>query len=131
MVRRICRCLILWFLASGRRVTLKEALEKAKSNLPQGEVSAFGLSNVLMFLNGLLRYKHPDFTSEMLDDIERFLDGLNEHSFQIPEKLAAIPTARLLQPSAKAKQGNGSGIVPVDETEKSVVPSDDPLGSQN
>lgn len=77
---------------------LKDALENAKSKLPQGEISVFGLSNVLMLLNGLLRYRHSDFTNETLDDIERFVDGLNEHSFQIPEKLAAIRTARLLQP---------------------------------
>jgi hypothetical protein len=82
---------VLWKI--GR---LKDALEKAKANLPQGEIKVFGLSNALMLLNGLLRYRHPDFTNEMLDDIERFLVGLNEHPFQIPEKLAAIRTARLM-----------------------------------
>jgi hypothetical protein len=81
---------VLWKI--GR---LKDALEKAKSDLPQGEIKVFGLSNALMLLNGLLRYRHPDFTNEMLDDIERFLVGLNEHPFQIPEKLAAIRTTRL------------------------------------
>jgi hypothetical protein len=86
---------------------LKDALEKAKLTLPQGEISVFGLSNVLMLLNGLLRYRHPDFTSEMLDEVERFLDGLNEHSFQIPEKLAAIRTARLLQKNAGNNQSGG------------------------
>jgi len=86
--------IVLVLLKIGR---LKEALERAKSNLPQGEISVFGLSNALMLLNGMLRYRHPDFTNEMLDEIEKFLDGLNEHSFQIPEKLAAIRTARLLQ----------------------------------
>jgi hypothetical protein len=96
--------LVLWRI--GR---LKEALEKAKSNLPQGEISVFGLSNVLMLLNGLLRYRHRDFTNEMVDDVERFLDGLNEYAFQIPEKLAAIRTARLLQPSDKADQVHASG----------------------
>lgn len=75
---------------------LKDALEKAKANLPQGEIKVFGISNALMLLNGLLRYRHPDFTNEMLDDIERFLVGLKEHPFQIPEKLAAIRTARLM-----------------------------------
>jgi len=75
---------------------LKTALEKAKATLPQGEIRVFGLSNALMLLNGLLRYRHPDFTNEMLDDIERFLVGLKEHPFQIPEKLAAIRTARLM-----------------------------------
>src|SRR6266576_1250280 len=54
------------------------------------------LKDALMLLNGLLRYRHPDFTNEMLDDIERFLVGLKEHPFQIPEKLAAIRTARLM-----------------------------------
>ncbi|HXM92817.1 MAG TPA: hypothetical protein VOA64_00960 [Candidatus Dormibacteraeota bacterium] len=82
---------VLWKI--GR---LKDALEKAKANLPQGEIKVFGLSNALMLLNGLLRYRHPDFANEMLDDIERFLVGLNEHPFQIPEKLAAIRTARLM-----------------------------------
>ncbi len=82
---------VLWKI--GR---LKDALEKAKANLPQGEITVFGLSNALMLLNGLLRYRHPDFTNEMLDDIERFLVGLKEHPFQIPEKLAAIRTARLM-----------------------------------
>ncbi len=64
-------------------------------------------NNVLMLLDGLLRYRHPDFTNEVLDDVERFLDGLNEHPFQIPEKLAAIRTSRLLQQSDKASQVNG------------------------
>jgi hypothetical protein len=85
--------LVLWRI--GR---LREALEAAKSKLPQGEIGVFGLSNVPMLLNGLLRNRYPEFTNEMLDDIERFLDGLNEHPFQIPEKLAAIRTARLLRP---------------------------------
>jgi hypothetical protein len=84
--------IVLALLKIGR---LKDALQKAKANLPQGEISVFGLSNVLMLINGMLRYRHPEFTSEMLDEIERFLDGLNEHSFQIPEKIAAIRTARL------------------------------------
>lgn len=87
--------IVLALMKIGR---LKDALENAKSKLPQGDISVFGLSNVLMLLNGLLRYRYPDFTNGMLDEIERFLDGLNEHSFQIPEKLAAIRTARLRQP---------------------------------
>ncbi len=75
---------------------LSAALEKAKAELPQGEIKVFGLSNTLMMLNGLLRYRHPDFTTGMLDDIEKFVHGLQEHPFQIPEKIAAIRAARLL-----------------------------------
>jgi hypothetical protein len=74
---------------------LREALERAKAKLPQGEMNAFGLSNTLMLLNGLLRYRYPDFSNELLDEIEKFLKGMNEHAFQIPEKIAAIRTMRL------------------------------------
>ena len=80
---------------------LHEALGRAKTELPQGEIRVFGLSNTLMLLNGLLRYRHPDFTNEMLDDIEKFVVGLKEHPFQIPEKIAAIRTARLIGPQAR------------------------------
>ena len=81
---------VLWKV--GR---LPEALERAKAKLPQGEMKAFGLSNTLMLLNGLLRYRYIDFPNEMLDEIEKFLNGMNEHSFQIPEKIAAIRAMRL------------------------------------
>jgi hypothetical protein len=84
------------FCALWKTGKLREALEKAKAELPQGEIKMFGLSNTLMLLNGLLRYRYPDFTNQMLDDIERFLVGLKEHPFQIPEKIAAIRTARLI-----------------------------------
>ena len=33
-----------------------------------------------------------------VDEIEKFVVGLNEHPFQIPEKIAAIRTARLIGP---------------------------------
>ncbi len=74
---------------------LSEALEKAKRDLPAGETRVFGLSNILMLLNGLLRYRYPDFSSPMLDDIERTIHGLNEHPFLIPPKIAAIRASRL------------------------------------
>jgi hypothetical protein len=82
---------VLWKIGK-----LREALEKAKAELPQGEINVFGLSNTLMLFNGLLRYRYPDFTNDMLDEIEKFLNGLNEHPFQIPEKIAVIRTARLM-----------------------------------
>jgi hypothetical protein len=76
---------------------LPGALKRARAKLPEGEMKAFGLSNTLMLLNGLLRYRYPDFPNEILDEIERFLNGMNEHSFQIPEKIAAIRAMRLRQ----------------------------------
>ncbi len=74
---------------------LHEALRKVKRDLPESETRVFGLSNVLMLLNGLLKYRYPDFTEQMLDEIERMTHGLNENLFLIPDKIAAIRASRL------------------------------------
>jgi hypothetical protein len=74
---------------------LSRALEKAKRDLPQNEAHAFGLSNMLMLLNGLLKYRHPDFSNAVLDDIERVTHDMAENTFMIPMKIQAIRTLRL------------------------------------
>lgn len=74
---------------------LDEALQKARRSLPTDEQRVFGLSNVLMLLNGLLKYRYSEFSPGDLDNIERFIHGLDEHPFRIPEKLAAVRAARL------------------------------------
>lgn len=38
--------------------------------------------------------------NDALDEIERFLLGLDEHAFQIPEKIAAIRAMRLRERAA-------------------------------
>lgn len=83
---------VLWSVGS-----LPEALEKAKRDLPEHETRVFGLSNVLMLLNGLLKYRHSEFSNEMLDEIEKMTHGLSEHTFLIPAKLQAIRTRRLMK----------------------------------
>jgi hypothetical protein len=91
---------VLW--RTGR---LRDALVRAREVLPTQEQRVFGLSNVLMLLNGLLKYRHPEFSDADLDEIERFIHGLDEHPFRIPEKLAAVRAARLVAgeaPSATA-----------------------------
>jgi hypothetical protein len=76
---------------------LNDALLKALADLPEDEIKEFGLSNVLLLLNGLLRYRHPDFTPEALDRIENFIHQLKkEHTFRISDKIAAIRALRLL-----------------------------------
>jgi hypothetical protein len=72
-------------------------MSAASKALPAGESKVFGLSNILMLLNGLLKYRHPDFTNQMLDEIERMIHGLDEHPFLIPTKIAAIRARRLSQ----------------------------------
>jgi len=76
---------------------LEEALETAKFGLQENDMKTHGLSNVLMMFNGLLRYRHPDFTLPMLDTLERFLKGSDEHPFGIPAKIAAVRARRLVQ----------------------------------
>lgn len=91
---------VLWKI--GR---LSDALKKA-SLFAENEIKLFGLSNILYMLNGLLRYRHTDFTPEMLDQIERFVHDLKkEHVFHIPEKVAAIRAMRLLaEPTEGSKE---------------------------
>ncbi len=72
---------------------LNEALDIAKAQLVGDE--AYGFSEFLQFLDGLLRFRHSSFSPEMLDHVERFIDGLNEYTFRIPERLAAIRAYRL------------------------------------
>jgi len=84
---------VLWKIGS-----FDEALQKAKRELPDGEAKVFGLSNILMLLNGLLKYRYPEFTNDMLDAIERFIHGLTEHPFLIPAKIATIRAGRLTAP---------------------------------
>jgi hypothetical protein len=88
---------IAYFIVAAlmKAQALPDALEKTRRALPTGENSVFGLSNALMLINGLLKYRHPEFTNQMLDDIERMIDGLDEHTFLIPAKLAAIRAERL------------------------------------
>lgn len=91
------RVAYLIVLALWKIELLQEALQAAMFGLPEGDQKEFGLSNVLMAINGLLRYRHQDFTSAMLDDIDRFLQGSTEHSFRIPQKISEIRAQRLLQ----------------------------------
>jgi hypothetical protein len=70
-------------------------LQKAKRDLPEHETRAFGLSNVLMLLNGLLKYRYPDLSNRMLDETERTTHGLEEHTLLTPARPAAVRASRL------------------------------------
>lgn len=94
---------VLWSVGS-----LADALQKARRDLPDGESRVFGLSNILMLLNGLLKYRPSNFTNQMLDDIERMTHGLNEHLFRIPARIAAIRASRLPKTEATRLTTTGS-----------------------
>lgn len=91
---RVAYMIVLTLWKVGR---LNEALEAALFGLPEEDMSNFGLSNTLMMFNGMLRYRYPDFTDDMLDALERFIQGSNEYCFHVPQKIAAIRSKRLLQ----------------------------------
>ena len=90
---------------------LNDALLKAQEALPEEEIKVFGLSNALLMINGLLRYRHPDFAPEALDQLEDFIFQLKKESaFRILDKIAAIRAHRLLSP-AVAESQRGAGLV--------------------
>ncbi len=81
---------------------LGEALDAAMFGLPEDDQRNFGMSNILMLLNAMLRFQHFQFTDEELDTIERFVQGGGEHPFRILQKIAAIRAYRVTQPAGQA-----------------------------
>lgn len=73
-----------------RTGNMAEALTPAKEKL-QGD-SKYGFSDFLRLLDGLLKYEPQIFSSETLDQIEQFINGLSEHIFGIRERSRAIRT---------------------------------------
>jgi hypothetical protein len=71
---------------------LPQALEKAKEDLQRD--SEYGFSDLLRLLDGLLKFKHPEFDDTLLDKIEKFIQGIDEHTFRIQERLVAIRADR-------------------------------------
>ncbi len=102
MVQRISRNTVYapigyFFLYVGVRIgAIKDILNRAKVML-KGD-NAYGFSDLLRLLDGMLRYEYPSFKPETLDSIEQFIDGLgDEHTFSIPERIHAIRAYHLSQ----------------------------------
>lgn len=76
---------------------LGEALDAAIFGLLEDDQRNFGMSNVLMLLNAMLRFQHFQFTDDELDTIERFIQNSGEHPFRIPQKIAAIRASRIIK----------------------------------
>ena len=85
----------LILLACFRIGRLPDVLKIAKSDLQND--GAYGFSDLLRLLDGLLRFEHQSFSTDLLDEIDRFLEGIDEHTFSIQERLVAIRTSRLLK----------------------------------
>ena len=83
---------LLVFLRLG---DIAAVLAKARNDL-RGD-SAHGFGDLLILLDGLLRLDHPSFTDEMLDQIEQFVNGLDEHTFHIEERVNAIRAWRMMK----------------------------------
>jgi hypothetical protein len=72
---------------------LKEVLQQANVGL-KGDTE-YGFSDLLRMLEGLLRYKHTDFSDVELDQIEAFLRNINEYDFDIDKRVNAIRSLRV------------------------------------
>ncbi len=70
-----------------------EALSKAKRDLQNDD--KYGFSDLLIFLDRSLKYKHEMFTESMLEETEKFIDKLQEHTFCIKERVVSIRASRL------------------------------------
>lgn len=88
----------LTLLVLYRTGDLRDALTTARAYL-QGD-DGCGFSEFLLLLDGLLRYEHRNFSDMMLRDVERFVEGLDDYAFGIPERVAEI--RRLRQLAAEA-----------------------------
>ena len=84
---------ILYVLFSIGR--LPDALAKASQDL-RGD-DAYGFGDFLRLLDGLLRLRHDSFSAEMLDQVERFIAGLDEYTFRVTERITAIRALRVAE----------------------------------
>lgn len=69
------------------------ALSKARADL-LGD-SQYGFSDTLRLVDGLLKFEHNLFSDQNIDEIERFVDGVEESVFRIPQRLSAVRAVRL------------------------------------
>ena len=76
---------------------LGTALDAAMFGLVEDDQRSFGMSNVLMLLDAMLRFQHFQFTDDERDIIERFIQSCGEHPFRIPQKIAAIRACRIIK----------------------------------
>jgi len=76
---------------------LKKALDKIKKCLPQGDVHEYEFSNILILLDGLLYYGHPDFNNELLDYIEILINSQHDANSLIQEKIYEIRNLRIIK----------------------------------
>jgi hypothetical protein len=75
---------------------LRDVLAKIGHDLP--DQADFALSNALMLIDGLLKFRYPDFPNDVLDQIQAALINVKEHKFKIDERIAAIRSRRLPKP---------------------------------
>src|SRR5262249_27905528 len=94
---------------------LSEVLTKAKRDLQKDD--AYGFSDLLRLLDGLLRFDHSSFTDEQLDEIDRFLVDMDEYAFNIPERLAAIHAFRLQSGYASTEAAQRNDQPPTTESQ--------------
>ena len=72
---------------------LGDGIAKARKDLAGDQVHGF--SNLLRVIDGLLRFEHASFSDVLLDRLEQTLEGVEEHPFRVPQRIAAVRAHRL------------------------------------
>lgn len=95
----------LSLLVLFRTGDLRGALSTARAYL-QGDDGG-GFSEFMLMLDGLLRFEHRRFSDAMLQEVELFIEGLDDYTFGIPERLAEIKRRRQLMPPPARNPATG------------------------
>jgi len=65
----------------------------------------YGLDDSIRMLSGLLQYEHPSFDDYTLDEVERFMDGLNGFVHHLKERCIAARAVKLQAKESGASAG--------------------------
>jgi len=76
-----------FLLALFRMGQLPAALHTIKDRLIDD--NKFGFDDAVRMLSGLLQYEYPSFDDTTLDEVERFIDGLNGFAHHLKERCVA------------------------------------------
>jgi hypothetical protein len=89
---RVAYLIVLVALRIGQ---LELALDAAIEKLPAEDGDDHALSNIQMMLNGMLKFRHQDFSEDDLDAVETFVSRLKAPpTLRIREKVASIRAIR-------------------------------------
>ena len=95
-----------FLLALSRMRQLPAALQTIKDRLRRDE--KFGFDDAVKMLSGFLQYEYPRFDDPALDEIERFMDGIDGFTHHLKERFVAARAVKHRLDPATADSESGS-----------------------